>query len=173
MLPEPLTKITRRDVTSHGSGPSDPSLTDMRRSHFGIPAALASLMLLAGCSAGTAGDDATDEAILGGVETVAPGFDDPAEDQDDSAVSLTAQSVIDAIMSAGAYSCAAASDSVRECTPDDPASGALRVESSAGGVDITGEAPIDGGTVGALAELIGVEAEELYTADGGLEWSGS
>jgi hypothetical protein len=136
----------------------------MRRVHGGVVGAGLVLALLAGCAAeADGGAEATQEAIVGGIETVAPGFEDAAG-------GLTAQVLVDAITSVGGYTCAEAGDSAWECAPADPAAGSLRVTgSSAEDLAVTGEAPVDEDTVWAIADAVGADAGAIYSDDG-LAW---
>lgn len=137
----------------------------MRRIHVGVVGAGLFLALLAGCGADAGGGaEATQEAVVGGIETVAPGF----EDADGV---LTAEVLVDAITSAGTYACAEVGDSVRECAPTDPAAGTVRVTgSSAEDLAVTGEAPVDEDTVWAIADAVGADAGAIYSDDEGLAW---
>ena len=149
----------------------------MSRTRLGISGATLVLLLLAGCGSGDAGGQATtEEALLGGIETVAPdeGAEDVGEGIEDAAGALTAQAVVDSIMAAGAYTCTPASSSEWDCTAQDSALGALQVTgSSEGDLTISGDAPVDGDTVAAIAELVGAGTDEIYSDDAGLAWAAS
>lgn len=124
-----------------------------------IVIAVLSAGLLTGCGASSEGSTPTDEAIVGGIETVAP-----------EAEGLTALGVVDAIEGAGGYDCSE-DGSGWACTAVDGSGGSITVAGAAEEEPtVTGRAPIDAATVEAVAATLGASAAEIYSADAGLAW---
>ena len=132
----------------------------MIRFRAAIPAVALCVAVLGGCSnSGDTSAAATEEAIVGGIETVAP-----------EALGRTTIGVIDAIEGAGTYDCTE-EGSDWQCVASDGSGGDIRVV----GADdaeptISGTAPIDADTVAAVAEVLAAAPDEVYSDDAGLVW---
>jgi hypothetical protein len=118
-----------------------------------------SLVLLAGCgSAPSADAPATEEAIVGGLETVAP----------EDTAALSGEDLVDVVEAAGEYTCDADGDQAWTCSSD--ADGAAAISIVAGGqVELSADGAVPADTVEALADALGVDASELAD-DAGLRW---
>jgi hypothetical protein len=131
----------------------------MKATRVGLVLSSLSLVLLAGCgSAQPADGPATEEAIVGGLETVAP----------EDAAALSGQDLVDVVEAAGEYTCDADGDQAWTCSSD--ADGAAAISIVAGGqVELIADGPVAADTLEALAEALGVDPSELAD-DAGLRW---
>jgi hypothetical protein len=131
----------------------------MKATRVGLVLSSLFLVLLAGCgSAQPADGPATEEAIVGGLETVAP----------EDAAALSGQDLVDVVEAAGEYTCDADGDQAWTCSSD--ADGAAAISIVAGGqVELIADGHVAADTLEALAEALGVDPSELAD-DAGLRW---
>jgi hypothetical protein len=137
-------------------------------------AAVLPLVLLAGCSSDSGASapapaaSATDEAIVGGVETVAPG---EAEDGDGALEdgTLTADELAAVVDGAGdGYQCEPTSSGYTCSSGDAAAITIVGTADELGSVRAEGAVPAE--TLAAVAEALGVEVDDLAAAGDGLVW---
>jgi hypothetical protein len=116
-------------------------------------------VLLAGCGSDAAQQVAeTPEAIVGGLDTVAP--QDLAE--------LSGQDLADVVEAAGEYSCEPDGDTAWTCRSDAGGAGAISIVAG-DAVELSSDGPIGADTADALADALGIDASEAAGA-AGLRW---
>jgi hypothetical protein len=131
----------------------------MRRARFGLVIASVSLVVLGGCgSVEPAAAPTSPEAIVGGIETVAP----------IDAGELTGEDLVDIVEAAGDYACDSDGAQAWRCTSDLADAAAISIVSDP--VTITAAAPVPDDTVEALADALGVDASAVYDEASGLRW---